>query len=63
MTTIAVNRRTLLALTVLDVGLFFILNNVSDTAQKVLLPVFLLGLLLLIVLSVATIVRRRSRTR
>jgi hypothetical protein len=63
MTTIAVNRRTLLALTVLDVGLFFILNNVSDTAQKVLLPLFLLGLLLLIVLSVATIVRRRSRTR
>ena len=63
MTTIAANRRTLLALTVLDVGLFFILNNVSDTAQKVLLPVFLLGLLLLIVLSVATIVRRRSRTR
>ena len=63
MTTIAVNRRTLLALTVLDVGLFFILNNVSDTGQKVLLPVFLLGLLLLIVLSVATIVRRRSRTR
>jgi hypothetical protein len=62
MTPIAVNRRTLLALTVLDVGLFFILNNVSDTAQKVLLPLFLLGLLLLIVLSVLTIVRRRSRT-
>jgi hypothetical protein len=59
----AVSGRTLIALAVLDVGLFFLLNNVSDTLQKVLLPLFALGLLLLIVLSVRTLSRRLARMR
>lgn len=61
--TIAVSRWTLIALAVLDVGLFFLLNNVSGTLQKVILPLFALGLLLLIALSIRTAFRRLARMR
>lgn len=58
------SRRKLVSLAAVDVVLFVILNNVHHTAQKVLLPLFLLGFLSLIVLGVTVLVRsRRSRTR